>query len=214
MHVTLLGDSTLDNAAYTDGGPAVADHLGALLAGRGNADLLAVDGAMAADVQDQVRLASHDTTHVVLSVGGNDAMMQVDILTQPASRVWDALLALADVVDLFEQEYRGAVRAALALGRPTAVCTIYNGAFETASGEQRVVATALRIFNDAILQVALDHHLPVIDLRRVCSLRTDFANPIEPGVEGGRKIARAILTACDLDPSAAPFVIPSVRHVL
>lgn len=31
MHLVLLGDSVFDNAPYTDGGPAVIDHLGTLL---------------------------------------------------------------------------------------------------------------------------------------------------------------------------------------
>lgn len=31
MHVALLGDSTLDNRRYTDGGPAVVDQLEAVL---------------------------------------------------------------------------------------------------------------------------------------------------------------------------------------
>jgi hypothetical protein len=50
----------------------------------------------------------------------------------------------------------------------------------------------LALFNDVITREAFKRRLPVIDLRLVCSEDTDFANPIEPSVTGGRKIAAAI----------------------
>lgn len=46
MHLALLGDSTLDNAPYTNGGPAVVDHFSSRLTGDDRATLLAVDGAI------------------------------------------------------------------------------------------------------------------------------------------------------------------------
>ena len=51
------------------------------------------------------------------------------------------------------------------------------------------------MFNDVILRVAFEHHLPVIDLRLVCNEPADYANPIEPSGRGGRKIALAIARA-------------------
>jgi hypothetical protein len=36
--------------------------------------------------------------------------------------------------------------------------------------------------------------LPLIDLRLICNDDADFANPIEPSVQGGAKIAAAIET--------------------
>jgi hypothetical protein len=36
------------------------------------------------------------------------------------------------------------------------------------------------------------HDITLIDLRLVCDSDLDFANPIEPSVAGGAKIARAI----------------------
>jgi hypothetical protein len=47
-HVVLLGDSILDNAAYTGGRPAVIDHLQDLLGIGWKASLLAVDGSVTA----------------------------------------------------------------------------------------------------------------------------------------------------------------------
>jgi len=48
------------------------------------------------------------------------------------------------------------------------------------------------MFNDVILRVAFEHHLPVIDLRLICSEPADYANAIEPSGRGGWKIAEAI----------------------
>jgi hypothetical protein len=44
-HIVLLGDSILDNAAYTGGKPAVIDHLQAQLHAEWKASLLAIDGS-------------------------------------------------------------------------------------------------------------------------------------------------------------------------
>ena len=74
-----------------------------------------------------------------------------------------------------------------------AVCTIYNGNLdESEAGPARV---ALMLFNDAILRVAFELGLDVIDLRLVCTERDDYANAIEPSGKGGRKVARAIARA-------------------
>jgi hypothetical protein len=74
-------------------------------------------------------------------------------------------------------------------GLPLTVCTIYSGCFPDPQ-YQRIVSTALTIFNDTILRVAIEHALPVIDLRTVCANPEDYANPIDPSSAGGEKIAR------------------------
>jgi len=58
----------------------------------------------------------------------------------------------------------------------------------------RVEATGLCLFNDAILREAFRVGVPVLDLRLVCTEAADYArsSPIEPSVVGGGKIARAI----------------------
>jgi hypothetical protein len=59
----------------------------------------------------------------------------------------------------------------------------------------RLAATAMAVFDDRILRVALEHGLPVIELRAVCNRPENYANPIEPSSIGGEKIARAIVRA-------------------
>src|SRR5207344_2665563 len=96
----------------------------------------------------------------------------------PASSTAQAVGLLADVALEFEKSYRSAVDACLRPGLPLTVCTIYNGCFPDPQ-YQRIVSTALMVFNDAILRVAIDRSLPVIDLRAVCANSEDYANPIE-----------------------------------
>lgn len=191
MHLALLGDSTLDNAPYTNGGPAVIDHLSSRLTGDDRATLLAVDGAISEMVPAQVEQRPSSATHLLLSVGGNDALRAASLLSRPADRVEEGIRAIADAVARFEQAYRSALAAVMGTGLPTTVCTIYTGDFHDAE-TQRVINAALRMYNDVILQAALDQECPVIDLRRVCTEPADYTQQIEPTVQGGRKIAKAI----------------------
>jgi hypothetical protein len=126
----------------------------------------------------------------VLSVGGNDALMHLNVLQEPVSSVSQAIEALAQVVSVFEVHYREAVAACAATRIALTVCTIYNGCFDLSF--QRIASTALMLFNDTIIRVAADYQIPVIDLRSVCIATEDYANPIEPSSAGGEKIAKII----------------------
>ncbi len=191
-HVILLGDSIFDNARYTNGGPDVVSQVRRLLPAGWKATLLAVDGAKCDEVAGQLRRLPADATHLILSVGGNDALVHASVLDTRASSTAQATGFLADVAAAFEPRYRAAVQACLARKLPLAICTIYNGCFPDPA-YQRIVSVALMVFNDAILRAAIEHVLPVIDLRSICSTPDDYANPIEPSSIGGEKIARAIV---------------------
>jgi hypothetical protein len=118
--------------------------------------------------------------------------MHLGILESPVSSMAKSIEALADVRADFEAGYRAAIGACLKTRLPLTVCTIYNGCFED-QAFQRVASTTLTVFNDAIIRVAVEHSLPVIDLRAVCSTAEDYANPIEPSSIGGAKIAQVIV---------------------
>ena len=92
----------------------------------------------------------------------------------------------------FCQNYRRMLTALLAPKQPLALCTVYDPHF-TDPLMQRLTTTALNIFNDCILREAITHGLPVLDLRLICTEAEDYANEIEPGVPGGKKIAAGIL---------------------
>jgi len=191
-HVVLIGDSTLDNAAYTQGGPDVISQVRTILPSGWKATLLAVDGSSTDDVADQLGRLPGDATHLVVSVGGNDALMHVGILDRPVSSMTDAIEMLADLAADFERRYRAAAAACLDTRLTVALSTIYNGWFDDRSF-QRLASTVLTVFNDAIVRVAAEHALPVMDLRSVCHSAEDYANPIEPSAIGGAKIARVIV---------------------
>jgi hypothetical protein len=190
FHVALLGDSIFDNRSYTRGEPDVVSHLRGLLPPHWRASLLAVDGTVSAELAEQLPGVLSEITHLVISVGGNDALMSSDLLNCRVASTHDALALFRDRVDRFERDYRTAIGGALALGRPTTLCTIYNG--NLPAPQAPTAQLALSMFNDVILRVAFEHHLPVIDLRLICNEPTDYANPIEPSGHGGWKIATAI----------------------
>lgn len=191
-HVVLLGDSIFDNARYTRGGPDVVAQVRQLLPADWRASLLAVDGATTENVPSQLRRVPPDASHLVLSVGGNDALMNSTVLYSPANSASQTVAALAEVSRSFEEEYRLVVAACRKLPAPLTLCTIYNGCFPD-SKFQRLASTALMVFNDVILRVGIEFGLTMIDLRFVCSSPDDYANPIEPSSVGGAKIARAIV---------------------
>jgi hypothetical protein len=191
-HIVLLGDSIFDNASYTMGGPDVISQVRQLLPAGWQASLLAVDGATTEDVPSQLQRMPFNASHLVLSVGGNDALMNSNILHMPADSTSQAIAILAEVSKRFEDRYRKAVDECRRLALPLTLCTIYNGCFPDADF-QRAVSTALMVFNDVILRVGIESRLPIIDLRFVCSSPSDYANPIEPSSAGGAKIARTIV---------------------
>ncbi len=189
-HLVLLGDSIFDNAAYVSGGPDVVRQLRAVLPEGWSATLAAVDGATTADVAAQLARLPLDATHFVVSAGGNDALAASGLLYPRCADVADALRLLAGAQEAFEARYRAMLERVLAAGLPTAICTIYDT--PASAPDHRIVKAALALFNDRISRAAFAHGLPLIDLRLICAEDEDYANPIEPSVQGGDKIARAI----------------------
>jgi hypothetical protein len=190
-HVVLLGDSIFDNAAYVDGGPDVISQLRQELPGW-TCSLLAIDGDVITGVARQLRDLPRIATHLVVSVGGNDALGYAPLLQERPGSVAEALLLLDAGRDRFDADYRAMLPAVLAQGLPAAVCTIYDT--PPSEPNQRIIKAALSLFNDSITRAAFSTGTPLIDLRLICSEDADYANPIEPSSQGGRKIASAIAT--------------------
>jgi hypothetical protein len=199
--VVLLGDSIFDNRAYTSGEPDVVTHLKATLPAEWSATLLAVDGATTGSLARQFELVPATATDLVLSVGGNDALMNRDLLDTPVRSSSDALRLFAARLEPFELTYRHAVARLASFDRHALVCTIYNGALD--AGQAPLARVALTTFNDVILRTAFEQKIDVIDLRQICVEPADYANPIEPSGNGGRKIAAAIARAVSAVPGVA-----------
>jgi len=191
-HIILLGDSIFDNLKYVQPEPDVATQLRQTVPAGWKVTLRAIDGAVTNDVISQLADLPTDATHLVLSVGGNDLLgCAGDLLRTPVTVSSEAFLLLARVVGVFESMYRRLVEACLQTGLPLVVCTIYNGNFADQEF-QAMARVAVAAFNDAILRLSVEQVLRAIDLRLVCALAEDYANPIEPSAIGGKKIVSAI----------------------
>ena len=194
----LLGDSIFDNGAYVETGEKdVAAHLRARLSPEEwTVELRAVDGAVVGDVPAQLDRAVIEPRGVfVLSAGGNDALGCVGMLSDPTPyTIADVLAQFHGIKESFRDAYVATLDRIVAHNLPTIACTIYNPRFDEAL-LQRTAEAALSIFNDVITQEAMIRHVPIIDLRVVCSEAADFANPIEPSHQGGGRIAGAIVAA-------------------
>ena len=189
-HVFLVGDSIFDNAAYVGSQPPVIEHLHRAFPPGWGATLLAVDGASAIDVREQLRRLDDSATHVFVSAGGNDAYNASGVLRERVLTVAEAVGLLAKAQARFRQDYQDLLGALLAVGKPVTVCTIYDAIPGLGEAER----TSLALFNDVIVRSAVEALVPVIDLRMVCDQAEDFSDisPIEPSGHGGAKIARVI----------------------
>ncbi len=190
-HVFLLGDSIFDNGRYVPGGPSVIEHLRRCLPIDWRATLLARDGAGTAEISRQLDQLPAEATHIVLSVGGNDALDYSSLLLhEPAHSFAEVLSRLSEIQEQFQRDYRSMLERVQAQNKPTVVCTVYDAI----PGIDPVERTGLCLFNDVILREAFRFRLSVIDLRLVCNNAADYSrsSPIEPSIIGGGKIARSI----------------------
>jgi hypothetical protein len=174
------------------GGKDVVTHLREALPQDWKATLSAIDGSVAGDVARQIAEIPRDATHLVVSVGGNDALMNADLLQMPANSAAEILAELAKRTDVFERQYRAMLESVLSKNLPTALSTVYYPNFPERA-IQRLAIAALANFNDVIIRRATLNRLPLLDLRLICSEPSDYANPIEPSDKGGKKIAAKIL---------------------
>jgi lysophospholipase L1-like esterase len=191
QRVALLGDSILDNSAYTSPEPDTTECLQRGLGPGWTVDLLARDGSTMADLRFQLSHLSATPDAAVLSIGGNDAVDHIGILDQRASGSAEVLAQLAGIAEDFRDKYRKILTDLKPRVRRLIVCTIYEPPLTDAltAGLAKVPLTLL---NDQIIQEALRAQIDVLDLRTVCTETSDFVMEIEPSPLGARKIAAAI----------------------
>ena len=147
---------------------------------------------MVENVSGQLLKSPPDATHFVISVGGNNAIMNADVLGLKVSSAAEVFNNLSDRISTFEFHYREMLKTVLSRNLPTTVCTIYYPNFPEPNF-QKLSTTALSSFNDVIIKQAISFGIPLLDLRLICNEKDDYANEIEPSSKGGRKIAAKIL---------------------
>jgi hypothetical protein len=192
-HIILLGDSILDNGAYVQSGdPSVIKQLQSKLPDGWQATLRAVDGSITNDVSRQVQELPDDSSFLIVSAGGNDALGHSDLFYQEVHFAGEALQRLADIRNEFQRKYQSMLKTVLSCNLPTAICSIYYPRYPDPVIRRMAVA-GLSVFNDCITYEAFKSRLPLIDLRLICNEDRDYANEIEPSAHGGEKITDAIL---------------------
>jgi hypothetical protein len=202
-HVVLLGDSVLDNAGYLAGrGPDVVAQLRKALPAGWRATLLARGGAVTRDVPGQAQRLPPDTTHIIISAGGNDAGRQEAVLGAPVRTVAEGLARISVLREDFQRDYQAMLGIVAARRLPLALCTIYDPRFADLT-RRDVIVVALGAFNDIITRAAFGHGLALIDLRLICQSDADFSGPTGPSVQGGGKIAAAAARFATRHDSAA-----------
>jgi lysophospholipase L1-like esterase len=190
-HLVLLGDSIFDNAAYVKGGLDVISHIRQQIPSSWQASLRAVDGSVVENVRGQLLGLPDDVTHLVVSVGGNDALLNAGVLQMKVSSSAEVFNSISDLAGEFQNRYRKMLQTLLKLNKSTAICTIYYPRMPEAF-VQKIAVAALATFNDVIIRQATLAGIPLIDLRLVCNEDSDYANEIEPSEGGGKKIANVI----------------------
>jgi hypothetical protein len=150
--------------------------------------LNARDGSGVRDLYGQLDRIPTEASHIVVSAGGNDALGEAAFLEESAASVAEVMAKLADVREQFGARYHSMLDAVLDRSLPTAVCTIYFSASATADCGRCTCRVQRRDHARAF-----SRHTVLIDLRLICAVDDDFANPIESSVQRGEKIARAIL---------------------
>ncbi len=195
--LVLLGDSIIDNGVYVvDDGKSVLEHLQDVVTNF-EIDQRALDGAMCSHVFDRQLTSTEDySSHAVLSVGGNDAFGNIHLLESTDQQTFiESLLVLSEIQEAFRDSYRQLLDALRASFHRCLVMTIYRPRFALdgyPAPFQKAAETALSVYNDVIQEEAGSRNFDLLDLRRVCNENEDFANPIEPSDQGGRKIANEI----------------------
>ena len=190
-HVALLGDSTFDNIAYVPFGEDVLSQLRQRVQNEVTATVLARDGARISDIPDQLARLPADVTHLVVSIGGNDALAATILLREKVQTIEDAVARLACIRHEFARDYESMLENTLRRSLRTALATIYEPRFDE-PGMSASVAGGLPLFNDVITRLAFRHALPLLDLRLICGDADDCTSGIEPSAQGSRKIATTL----------------------
>ena len=106
--VALLGDSIIDNKVYVGKNElSVTEHLEAN--SDFNFEMIAVDGDTTKEVIDnQLEKIRANTSHIVLSIGGNDLLQKLYIMTNQTSGMVQALeIASKTVEEINDKKAKG-----------------------------------------------------------------------------------------------------------
>ena len=98
-HIILAGDSIFDNGSYVKSDePDVTTQLQGLLAEGDKVSMLAFDGGVINDIEGQLKKLPDDTTHLVISIGGNDTLRILGELSRATRNIGESFLKFYDIL--------------------------------------------------------------------------------------------------------------------
>eukprot|EP00403_Amphidinium_massartii_P015219 CAMPEP_0178426728 /NCGR_PEP_ID=MMETSP0689_2-20121128/29382_1 /TAXON_ID=160604 /ORGANISM="Amphidinium massartii, Strain CS-259" /LENGTH=295 /DNA_ID=CAMNT_0020048419 /DNA_START=105 /DNA_END=989 /DNA_ORIENTATION=- len=191
-HLVLLGDSTLDNVRYlnpAEGEFCVEKQLHEIAAQRDwEVTVLAQDGSTLSDVQaNQLPALPDSTTHIVLSVSGNDLLALLNTMVDAGFSSNSVYTSLGAGMSKVMAEYRCMLQELKTRSCHVAICTVYRPQFNHFFFKA-FAGICLSLHNSRLLKVAEDLECSVIDLAALCHEEKDFANPLELNTRGGAKL--------------------------
>jgi lysophospholipase L1-like esterase len=198
--ILLLGDSIIDNEVYLQAGERSTHEAISDVFPDDEVHMYAVDGAVVADVPGQINgfLSKHnarEVSHILLSVGGNDALGVLPSLGLPVANSFEAFARMGGVLSAFDNQYQKLLDR-LCQHFPQAnlsVMSIYNGNLQQdeipVASVQAFSAVAISMYNDVIYRNAIEKGCRVLELRSFFTDPSMYANPIEPSAKGSQAIA-------------------------
>ena len=200
--LVLLGDSIIDNKTYVlDGEFSVLEHIQSK--SETPVTQLALDGATTDDViSSQINVIPFGTSHIVLSVGGNDLLNEIGFLMEDFKYTPNQVLKRChSLIAPITQKYESIVSQLQTTSRANLLlCTVYEGNLEDSAIYDDIAISSramLSLFNDSIYKTHNKFRTGVLELRNIFIEKEDYANPIEPSHQGGEKLATELVEWVD-----------------
>ena len=195
-HVSLLGDSIIDNKVYVgEGELSVTEHL--QHKSSSYFTMIAVDGDTTKDVLDnQLDNLKESVSHIVLSIGGNDLLQNLHLLQDETSGMKFALEKCSELINEIQENYIKILEHLSQYDAKVLLCTVYEGDLESElllAEYDKAGQVMLKMHNDTVYYLASKFEVDVLELRNIFTNKEDYANPIEPSHIGGEKLAKAII---------------------
>jgi len=200
MQLALIGDSILDNDIYVSEGKSIYDFLKLYLPQEFKLTKLAIDGATSDTVKAQLENIPESITHIVISIGGNDALKLIPLLDEKTEDLNSALSKITPSVEHFRKNFSFILKQLSNLNSDNNlnlyVLNIYNSIPKLEIEKKLIIS----IFNDVISEEATRLSIPIIDLRSLLIENSDFStlSPLEPSEIGGNKIAKKIMSKLNI----------------
>ena len=196
--VALLGDSIIDNKVYVgENELSVTEHLQKINDEDYYFEMIAVDGDTTKEVIDnQLEKIRANTSHIVLSIGGNDLLQKLDIMFNETSGMIESLEIASQTIEEIKSRYEEILIHLKNLNQPVLLCTIYEGDLQSdqyLAEVEEAGKVLLGMMNDTIHFLGKKHSIEVLELRNIFTEVSDYANPIEPSHKGGEKLAKEII---------------------